>query len=314
MTDPDLSNLIRTLGEALDMLPGHGDPHGTAIRAPDPLLSLLQQCETLCAEIDAAPAPAIRTLHHFACTGGTLIAKCIAALPGTVLLSEVDPLSTLHLSKARKPFFPTDFLADLHVSIRPAPASDIADIFLAGVLRMRDLLAQRGQNLVIRDHAHSQFCTDADMTGRATVLAILRGGGPVRALLTLRHPLDSFLALQANGWTHFKPFTLEDYSLRYQAFLAAHADVPRVRYEDFVTTPETVLSEICAVLDLPFNPDAIDLIEALRLSGDSGRSGATIAPRPRRAVPDDIATAARNAPGYQALCNAMGYDPDPGAA
>jgi hypothetical protein len=38
-------------------------------------------------------SPVVRTLHHVACSGGTLISRCLAALPGVVLLSELNPLN-----------------------------------------------------------------------------------------------------------------------------------------------------------------------------------------------------------------------------
>jgi hypothetical protein len=33
----------------------------------------------------------VRTLHHVACSGGTLISRCLAALPDVVVLSELNP-------------------------------------------------------------------------------------------------------------------------------------------------------------------------------------------------------------------------------
>ncbi|MEA5392276.1 hypothetical protein VB738_13520 [Cyanobium gracile UHCC 0139] len=35
--------------------------------------------------------PVVRTLHHVACSGGTLISRYLAALPDVVLLSELNP-------------------------------------------------------------------------------------------------------------------------------------------------------------------------------------------------------------------------------
>ena len=37
--------------------------------------------------------PLIHTVHHLACTGGTVISKCLAAMPKVALVSEVNPLN-----------------------------------------------------------------------------------------------------------------------------------------------------------------------------------------------------------------------------
>ena len=37
--------------------------------------------------------PLIRTIHHLACTGGTLISKCLGSMPDVALISEVNPLN-----------------------------------------------------------------------------------------------------------------------------------------------------------------------------------------------------------------------------
>jgi len=310
MADHAPGPLIRAIDEALDLLRAH-DPGGDLpVRVSgDPLPSLLEQCRTLCGEAALDTPPPVRSLHHFACSGGTLMSKCIAAQPNTVLLSEIDPLSTLHLRHARKPFFPTDTLADLRHGVRSAPEGDLVDIFMTGLVRIRDLLAARGQNLVLRDHAHSQFCTKVDGSARPTLHAILAARVPLRSVVTLRHPLDSFLSLSANGWDHFAPFTLEEYSQRYLAFLAAHAGIEWILYEDFVESPQEVTQRMCALLDLPFDPGALDLIGVFQLSGDSGRSSTQIGPRARRSVPEAIARQAAESPAYARLCKAIRYQP-----
>ena len=46
----------------------------------------------------AGCGPTLRTIHHFACTGGTVISKCLAALPQVMLISEINPINR-HSSK-----------------------------------------------------------------------------------------------------------------------------------------------------------------------------------------------------------------------
>lgn len=299
-------SLAADLDDALDLLAEYGRQGGTD--GAEPLPSLLAQCEALC---DGFPAPEpVRSLHHFACTGGTLLARCIAALPNTVLLSEIDPLSRIRLGPgySQTEFAPHNILlALLRAEHRVDPAV-VVEAFQSAILTMVRALARRGQRLVLRDHAHSQFCTEVNPALRQTVHEMLAQCGPLRALVTVRHPLDSFASLDVQGWRHFAPFTLEGYSQRYLAFLHRHAGLPVLRYEDFVADPAAGLERICGHLDLPYDPLSIDLIGAIQISGDSGRSGNSIAPRPRRTVPPQI-EAERDGALYIQLCAQLGYDP-----
>lgn len=299
--------LAMELDEALALLSDYRPAQGD-LAPSEPLPSLLEECQTLCASF-TGPEP-VRSLHHFACTGGTLLAKCLATLPNVVLLSEIDPLSRLmQIPPDQKPAFaPTDIFLPLLQSQHGVSERVILETFQAAVGAARDGLARHGQRLILRDHAHSQFCTSADADMRPTLHEILREGGPVLSLVTIRHPLDSFIALDHNRWDHFQPFTLDDYSHRYLRFLDRHDDVPVVKYEEFVLNPEAGLQRMCDILALPFTPLALDLISAMPLSGDSGRASSVIAPRDRRPVPQAI-DSQRGAAHYASLCLRLGYEP-----
>ena len=305
---PDKANqeLLLGLEDTLDLLADYRKS-GDAMAVVEPLPSLLEQSQALCDSF-GGPEP-IRSIHHLACTGGTLISKCLAVLPSVVLLNEIDPLSRLQIAKpGRKPTFsPTDVILGLRHATRPADDAVISEVFRAAIDRAAEALMRRGNRLVLRDHAHSHF--NADVTVRPTLRELLLTGAfPVLSLVTVRHPLDSFLSLNRSGWDHFHPFTLEEYSQRYKRFLAHHAGLEIVKYEDFVADPVRELEHICGILDLPFSPLAIDMISAVHLTGDSGRSGHVIAPRSRREISGDIARQ-RAAKSYLALCKEMGYEP-----
>ena len=82
-----------------------------------------------------------------------------------------------------------------------------------------------------------------------------------------------------------------------------------VLYEDFTIHPDRVLEEICEHLDMRYSPLATDLSMLFSLSGNSGRSGAEIAPRPRREIPEEIMAQRKQSPAYAALCARFGYEP-----
>ena len=156
----------------------------------NPLPSLLDQCEALCLEAEIRVREPVRTVHHFACTGGTLISKCVAALPNVVILNEIDPLSKHVQPPNFKAFAPRDLISDLHHSIRPISADDIGEVFAASVVKLRDLCERQGRRVVMRDHALSQYCTTEDYKRRPTVRAMLQRVLPLRSIVTVRHPLE----------------------------------------------------------------------------------------------------------------------------
>lgn len=298
--------LPSAIDEALDLLAGDPRPLPEAA-VVEPLPSLLAQCQDLIAALPARPV--IRTLHHFACTGGTLIAKCVAALPNTVLLSEIDPLSTLVIPQDRPVFAPTDVLLNMRQTTRPLPEEMLADVFVAAIGRLAARLADRGQHLVLRDHAHSHYCTHRDPGTRPSLRRILAPEFDIRAIVTVRDPVESYLSLRANGWhTHMAPQTPAEYARRYRLFLDDHRDLPVLKYEEFTQDPEAALRRIADALDLGWSDDALHLFPMMRLTGDSGRKGDSIAPRPRKPVAPALLDQLRDCPDFLSLRAGMGYE------
>jgi hypothetical protein len=298
--------LASELADALAMLEDYRQDGANAVA--EPLPSLLEQCQALCE--DFSPPEPVRSLHHLACSGGTLISKCIAALPNVVLLSEIDPLSRMEVANlGEKPkFAPTDVIHALNHANRKVDDEIRIAAFRASIDSVLTGLERRGMRMVLRDHPHSQFHTGADHTARPTVLEILSAAFPTLSLVSVRHPLDTYLALANNGWIGFKPDTLEEYSLRTMAFLNRHESSPLIKYEQFIADPEGQLERICQILSLPYEPLALDMIGAVRISGDSGRSSPVISARPRRPVPEAVESQ-RSSEAYTVLCEKLDYEP-----
>jgi hypothetical protein len=271
-----------------------------------PLPSLLEQCRALLTETaEAAPEP-LRTVHHFACTGGTLICRCLAAMPNVRLLSEVDPLSTLEQG-GKAGFFPSDLPSLARAGSRPPGQAVQVEMFLAGLAVLAEDSRRHGLDLVLRDHAHSHFCTGPEIAERPTLREILAPAHGLRSVVTVRHPFDSWLGLLEWGWPHFSPGTVEEYARRYHAFLDRHAGLEVLRYEDFLEDAEGQLQRLCALLGLGYDPGFRALLPAIRLSGDSGRRGDRIGPRPRRRHPPEMAEAALASVWFTSLMDRLGY-------
>lgn len=251
----------------------------------------------------------VRVIHHFACTGGTLISKSLQVQPNVFLLSEVDPLSQIQLTQRRAQFAPTDPILLARASIKSINDETAVRMFSSSINVLHEHLVSNGQRLVLRDHTHSHYCTGVLSDSRPTLIEMVRNISRVCSVLTVRHPVDSFLALDKNGWRHFEPFSLEEYSVRYIRFLEANQGAPIFMYEDFVENPDRVMREICEALQLPYNPDWKSLISTVKLTGDSGRSGNRIAPRPRREISEALLEQAVESQSYRNLCKKLGYEP-----
>ena len=153
-----MEKLTADLDDALALLRESSYAREIFANLNDTPASLLDQCLDLCGQHEAVVSQEpIRTVHHFACTGGSLISKCIAAMPNTQLLSEVDPLSTLQQSKNRQ-FAPNNIITLMQQSTRGVNFDLIIDLFLNNLKTIYSDTVRIGQRLILRDHAHSHFC------------------------------------------------------------------------------------------------------------------------------------------------------------
>lgn len=302
------SAIVR-LAEELETLASMLHPHGMlpeAIESNSSGLTAVQEAVRLISDSQSLPPEPLRTVHHMACTGGTLICKCLAALPNVQLLSEVDPLSESPNPQGKLRFAPTDMVTLLRQSTRGAAPDELIALFLAEIRTIAESTRRSGVRLILRDHAHSHFCQQT-LRARPTLRGILVPHFSTLSLVTVRNPIDSYLSLRKNNWVQFEPETFDEYCRRYIAFLDAYPDMPIIRYEDFVADPKGVMEEICGILSLSYNEQFEELFPAFRLTGESGRTGASIEPRARRSIPPDLEAELEHAPHYHILLEKLGY-------
>jgi len=309
MSNDTVHKLAQTLQDALTLL------KEASYNTPETGLetvehgNLLQQCLVMCEQGQLHRQPeAVRTIHHFACTGGTLFCKCIAAMPNVQLLSELDPLSTRTVQRNHPHFAPTDMVTQMHQSTRGTSQSLLVEIFHNELKVVHAEATRLGQRLVLRDHAHGHFCSGRKIADRPVLRALVPSSLPLRSIVTVRHPLHSYASLVEMNWMQFSPATLDEYCRRYLVFLQEYADVPRLRYEDLVANPAEGMRRACTLLDLPYSPRFIDLFSVFKLTGDSGRGGSDIAPRPSRAMAKPLLDEARASANYRRLVSELGYD------
>jgi len=248
--------------------------------------------------------PLLRIIHHLACSGGTVISKCLAAMPHVALISEVNPLN-----RFGSDFEPTNPLLQLERSYQKLSIQDIVEDFTRQVAHANRICLRDDVDLVIRDHSHTDFCMGTAPAATCPITDYLSSDYELLSVVTVRHPLDSYLGILAQGWEkQFSPSNLDEYSRRYQAFLDRYASLPMLRYEDFCTQPETFMENLCNILEIGYSGGFLRRFGKIALSGDSGRAGIlTIEPRPRREVPEQVQSEIESSILFSSLLDRLGY-------
>lgn len=251
--------------------------------------------------------PKIRILQHMACTGGTLISKCLAAMPNVVMLSEVNPLSELHIGSHPK-YAPTD-LTYLAIHGRFPLMEELREkIFKADIEVINKHVLQLGKALVIREHSHSDYLVGESANECSTSRKLLKDDYTILSALTVRHPIDSYLSVVNNGWVHFSPPSFDEYCRRYLAFILHNHNLPMYKYEDFVVNPAKEIKALCKTLELRFNEDFRDIFDLNVMSGDSGRSSNVINKRKRREYDEGFLNELNESSNYVELCVQLQYE------
>lgn len=267
--------------------------------------------------------PPIRVVHHWACSGGTIISRSLAQLPNVVLLSEVHPLAHLRLHAPSSGYQPTDVVQQLSLAHNGRDPVLCMAAWQGSILALQAAVSQQNQVLVLRSHSHIDFFCGGLAAEETLVSRSLRPKAALLELLTVRHPLDSWLSILNNQWhLHFAGADLESFCRRALRMLEACQAMPWLRYEDFSLRPAAALEAMANVLQLdPVTSNLSDQgIQAIQLSGDSGRRADVISARPRRPIPETQQRAVDQAldpdtdSSYLKLCHRLGYDPDPKAA
>jgi hypothetical protein len=270
--------------------------------------SLLERCEEIVQKNNIQVKPTIRVLQHFACSGGTLVSKCFAALPNVYLLSEAHPSTELHMGEGKAKFLPSDVTSMARYAKIPDSAGLAHTLFKQNIITTARHTERLGGKLIIREHTHSDYCVGKKIAKNSTVINILSEEFNILQLATIRDPIDAYCSLTANNWIHFDPGTFEEYCQRFLVFVNTLEDKQIIRYEDFVDNPTMQMQVMADKLELPFDECFMDTFSIFRVSGDSGRRGEKIEPRDRKALSDDFKKEILNSKSYRMITKRFGYD------
>jgi hypothetical protein len=223
-------------------------------------------------------------------------------MPDVVLISEVNPLAPPQLA-----FNPTDPLAQFVAQYDLLTEAEKQAAFLDRLRPIVQKCLDLNRILILRDHLQSDLMHAQPRPMRA-LLDTLLSEYEVMPMVTLRNPIDSFLAARQHNWIRHLDHQFETYCQRVLLFLERYADFPLFHYEAFVLDPDRILRQMCDVYGLAFDPTYRDRFYTLKLTGDSGRKSPDIAPRDRRPMNAETITAIRNSASFRLLMQRFGYD------
>lgn len=267
----------------------------------------------------ASGKPRLRLVHHLARTGGTLISRCIGSMRHVVLLSEVHPFGI----RQNNP------LAQAQAWYALFDAAECRALEAAGAMRFAEAIAwieraasRRGDVLVIRDWPHLDFTGvpwEQQPPMRLRTAEALAERFELVQIATVRHPLDSWLSLSAQGIMR-GCLDLDRYMLGVRRFAEIAQAIGFVRYEDVCAEPTMAIAEICARLDLAFDPSFVDRYASwTRVTGDletviDTRGGGAVRVMPRRPVSAALLERLADQPDYREALRILGYEHDTAAA
>lgn len=266
--------------------------------------SLLNRCEQVCDKYKKEK-PTIRIIHHLACSGGTLISKCISAMPNVYLLSEVHPFTDLAIGKGKPKYTPSDISSLAKHAGIPKQKELAVRLFKSSINEVYQHVESMGGILVLRDHTHADFNTDQSIPKKSSIVELLEEDYNVQSVLTIRNPIDSYSSLVKNGWVHFKPQTFDEYCRRLLLLLEQFEESQIFKYEDFVDNPQQGMQDLAKALDLPFDSNFDDVFGIFRVTGDSGRSSVVIAKRIRRELPKGLDCEIKSSENYKLITNKL---------
>jgi hypothetical protein len=269
--------------------------------------SLLDKCEEVTNSYKKTK-PVIRVIHHLACSGGTLISKCIASQPNVFLLSEIHPTTKLHLGEGKAKYTPTDISSQCSFGNLPELTTLKKLLFADEIFCVNSHLISLGGTLVLRDHTHSDF-TFGEACAQHSVLAeTLESKFQLLRLATIRNPIDSYCSLKSNKWLHFSPPSFEEYCRRFLIYISEYNDEQILKYEDIVATPELHIEKITQILQLKYNNSFEHIFDIHNVSGGSGRKNIQIELPKRRELSNVFVEEINTSKSFLKITKKFGYE------
>ncbi len=199
--------------------------------------------------------PQVAILYSLARSGGTIFSRCLACIPGNVMLSEIHPRWSYY-----DPFGQAhDWFGLISEQEGREFLARYGHDYIKAIQLISSRCAERGQHLIIRDWTHVDFFSGpfpAKPIYRLSQYEVLKNHFDIRHIALIRHPLDTCLSLRK--LPPYKDITIHDFLNRYNAYVNQVKQVGFVRYEDFCDSPAPVIASVCQTLGVNYSEDFLE--------------------------------------------------------
>ena len=275
------------------------------------------------------------TLHHVAASGGSIVSQVLAAATNSVLISEINPLGSIHGCRGLKPHYdPTSLLWHLVYNSKDLSPKLKLRYFFGQLDISIEHVKGLSRNLLLRDHSHTTFnflnknlkynkkkldslfleSINYFYTQKSETFDFPR----IKPIISVRHPLDSYVASRKKGWLAAycgEEINLDNYCnglLNFQNYMKNEASAIILRYEDLCMNLETCLENLFLNLGIEYRIPSLEEINLIKVTGKSGRKSDGIEIRERiiSDIDDSLKTQVEKSKHYKRYCELNGYEPN----
>ena len=274
------------------------------------------------------------TVHHVAASGGSIVSQVLAAATNSILISEINPLGSIHGYRGLKPYYdPTSLVWHLVYNSEDLSPKLKLRYFFGQLDISIEHVKGLSKNLLLRDHSHTTFnFLNKNLTFNKKKLDSIFLESinyfytqkndtfdfpRIKPIISIRHPLDSYVASRKKGW--LAPYcgdeiNLDNYCnglLNFQNYMKNGASAIVLRYEDLCMKLETCLENLFLNLEIEYKIPSLEEINLIKVTGKSGRESDGIEIRERLIsdIDDSLKTQVETSIHYKKYCELNGYEP-----
>lgn len=202
----------------------------------------------------------------YARSGGTLLNRCIASIPGTLVLSEINiealcPNSCSTIKDQAKKWYGLDLKSDG---------------FIENIKEVYEYCLSNNLTLVIRDWTFGSFVpsryNNFNPSKSLLTLEMISRSFPVVSFAFVRNAIDVWLSLNAS------PRTFYDKNLEFlHEFVKCLVDkkIKIFKYEDFCSNPAQEIRKICDYIGVNYDDVFLNYADFKNVTGDTDLPGSS---------------------------------------
>ena len=218
----------------------------------------------------------IRIIHNLPRSGGSIISKSISAHKDIVLLSEIHPEGSKVIKKRGAEAKFADPLYQFQNWYKLLSNDEFKKIeennlnFLQKIITINNKVKDQNKILVIRDWSFIDYLGQPyiDPTNKNTLFELLNKQFNVKNLFLIRDPLEIFLSCMKNLDFFPKNYSFDKFLDGYDYFIKDISLDNTITFEEFTSDPNKTLKKISNILNFKFDPNYLDNLKKIKITGD----------------------------------------------